>query len=497
MQTFKITKKNISLLNLFSVIADSATIELSEESRLAVVNCRNFLEEQIAKSDRPIYGVNTGFGSLRNKEISRDEIAQLQENLVLSHACGVGAMIPQDIAKVILLLKILNLSLGKSGIRLQTLERLIFFYNNNIIPVIYEQGSLGASGDLAPLAHLSLPLLGEGEVWFEGQVLKSEKVLSKFDLKPIRLEAKEGLAMLNGTQFMSGYGLHMLYRLDHLLPSADVVTAMSIDAFSASLDPFSPEIQEARPHPGQLQTARRITELLEGSAICRELKSDVQDPYSFRCIPQVHGASLDAINYFKRVVETEISSVTDNPMVFPEEGKIISAGNFHGQPLALTLDFVAIGLAELTSISERRIYKLISGQRGLPEFLIEDAGLNSGFMIPQYTAASLVSQNKQLCSPASTDTIDSSNGQEDHVSMGANSALKCLRVLNNYSWVLGIELLCAAQGLDFRRPLKSSESVEQMHSDLRKLVPYIKVDAELHVFMRTARNFLDKNGLVL
>ncbi|HAW51905.1 MAG TPA: histidine ammonia-lyase [Flavobacteriales bacterium] len=487
---FVIDKSLINLDAILDCFSGKSKISLSSVSKKAVVDCRTYLENVIEQSESPIYGVNTGFGSLRNKEISKEQISELQKNLVLSHSCGMGDTVDIEIVRLMMLLKIVNLSLGHSGIRLETIERLIFMYNNGIIPVVYEQGSLGASGDLAPLAHLSLPLIGAGEVWVKGERKKSSDVLKELKLQALVLGAKEGLALLNGTQFMSSYAAYILYKLNDILPKSELVTAASIDAFDASLDPFSPEIQHVRPHNGQKKVAESIRKILNHSPIATSAKQDVQDPYSFRCIPQVHGASLDAIDYVRNVVNTEVSSVTDNPMVFPEEDRVISAGNFHGQPLALALDFLAIALAELASISERRIYKLISGQRDLPPFLISNPGLNSGFMIPQYTAASIVSQNKQLCTPASVDTIDSSNGQEDHVSMGANAALKCKRVLDNYIRVLGIELMNASQALAFRKPLKSSAAVEAFLSRFRKEVPFLEKDAELHVYMHRAQAFL-------
>lgn len=489
---FVIKKSVINLDSILKCFEEKSTISLSDEAKKAVVDCRNYLEDVIDRSDSPIYGVNTGFGSLRNKEISKEQISELQKNLVLSHSCGLGETVNPEIIRLMMLLKVVNLSLGHSGIRLETIERLMFMYNEGIIPIVYEQGSLGASGDLAPLAHLSLPLIGAGEVQYKGERKPTAEVLDHFNLTPLTLGAKEGLALLNGTQFMSSYAAYMLHQLNHLLPLSDLVTCASIDAFDASLDPFLAEIQDVRPHDGQRNIAESIRTILTESQIATAKKEDVQDPYSFRCIPQVHGASLDAIEYVRKVVNTEVSSVTDNPMIFPDSDKVISAGNFHGQPLALALDFLAIALSELASISERRIYKLISGQRGLPAFLIGDPGLNSGFMIPQYTAASIVSQNKQLCTPASVDTIDSSNGQEDHVSMGANSALKCLRVLNNYVRVLGIELLNASQALIFRKPLKSSEEVESLLTDFRKEVPFLEKDSELHLHMRRAEEFLQR-----
>src|SRR5664280_935355 len=411
-----------------------------------------------------------------NKTISKDQLNKLQENLVKSHACGTGPMVREEIVRLMLLLKIHALSLGKSGVQVATIQRLIDFFNEGIIPVIYEQGSLGASGDLAPLAHLVLPLLGMGEVKYKGKISEASVILKKFGWYPVELQSKEGLALLNGTQFMSSYGVYIIAMAERLSASADIASAISLEAYDGRLDPFFECVHDIRPHKGQIDTARAFRKMLEGSQLISHKKAHVQDPYSFRCIPQVHGASKDAINYAKSVVLTEINSVTDNPTIFPEEDLIVSGGNFHGQPLALIFDYLAIALAELGSISERRVYRLIAGQRDLPEFLVANPGLNSGFMIPQYTAASIVSQNKQLCTPSSVDSIPSSNEQEDHVSMGANGATKLLRVAENLERILAIELFTAIQALEFRRPLKSSDLIESVVKSFREIVPFIEDD---------------------
>lgn len=488
---FIITGENVSLETIKGLQKSNEKIALSKNLREAVINCRNFLERHISETKKPIYGVNTGFGSLCDTSISGDQISQLQINLVLSHACGTGDVIPQEISRLILLLKIINLSLGYSGVRIETIDNLIAMYNAGISPVIYEIGSLGASGDLSPLAHLSLPLLHKGEVWYKGERRESAKVMQNNNIDVTELSAKEGLALLNGTQFMSAYASQILNDLHSLFQQSNIIAAASLDAFNCSLDPFRPQIHKVRSHNGQVEIAERITTILKGSEISSGSKPYVQDPYSFRCIPQVHGASLDTYKYVRSVVEKEIQSVTDNPVIFPEEALILSAGNFHGQPLALALDFLAIAISEMASISERRVYKLISGQRGLPPFLTPSPGLHSGFMIPQYTAAAMVSQNKQFCTPSSVDTIDSSNGQEDHVSMGANAALKCLRVLKNYKRVLAIELLNASQALEFRKPLRSSEEVENYFNEYRKIVPFQKKDDEWYKLMRLSEGYID------
>ena len=481
----------LSLETINEIITHHKSIALSEEAKVNIQKCRIYLDTKMASNTAPIYGINTGFGSLCNVKISNENLSQLQENLVKSHACGTGDEVPQEIVKLMLLLKIQSLSYGHSGVQLATVERLIEFYNNAIFPVIYTQGSLGASGDLAPLAHLSLPLIGEGDVNFEGQKTTSKSVLAHFDWQPIILQSKEGLALLNGTQFMSAYGVFVLLKALKYSYLADLIGTISLEGFDGRKDPFNELIHFIRPHKGQIVTANRVNEFLEGSQIIEQPKDHVQDPYSFRCIPQVHGASKDAIEYVKKVFKTEINSVTDNPNVFIESDQIISGGNFHGQPLAISLDFLAIALAELGSISERRTYQLISGLRGLPAFLVENPGLNSGFMIPQYTAASIASQNKQLATPASIDSIVSSNGQEDHVSMGANAATKALKIMENLERILAIELMNASQAIAFRKPLQSSDFIEMFLKAYREEVPLVKEDRILHYDIIKTVDFLN------
>jgi len=481
---------SLSFSDIEKIFRDKLQLSLSAGSRKKIADCRKYLDRKLQHIEAPVYGINTGFGALYNKSISQEDLGTLQKNLVMSHACGAGEEVPQEIVKLMLLLKIQGLSYGHSGVQVETVERLVDFFNNDVLPVVYQQGSLGASGDLAPLAHLSLPLIGEGEVKHSGKKQSSKSVLKKFGWQPIELQSKEGLALLNGTQFMSAYGTWCVMQSFEMARLADVIAATSLDAYDGRIEPFDPLIHHARPHDGQKEVAKHITEILKGSQLIRRKKEHVQDPYSFRCIPQVHGASRDAIHYCAMVMETEINAVTDNPTIFPEEDKIISGGNFHGQPLALALDFLAIALAELGSISERRSYLLISGQRELPPFLVADPGLNSGFMIPQYTAAGIVSQNKQLCTPSSVDSITSSNGQEDHVSMGANAATKAYRVAENLKTILSIELLNAAQALEFRRPLKSSPVIEKLVAGYRKKVSFMKQDRILYKDMQTTRDFL-------
>jgi histidine ammonia-lyase len=489
MNTKIIDNKWISLAEIDTILAENHKIELAPETRAVIQKCRTYLDEKVARSEKLIYGVNTGFGSLCNTAISTEDLEQLQTNLVLSHACGTGEEVPSELVKRMILLKVLGLSHGHSGVQVETVERLVFFFNNNIIPVVYQQGSLGASGDLAPLAHLSLPLLGEGEVYVNGEKIASKLMNEKFNLQPIVLRSKEGLALLNGTQFMSAYASYSVSNGEKLFNQFNQIAAVSLEGYDGRIEPFGVSVNGIRNQKGQIEVASIMRDLLTGSEIAAQEKEHVQDPYSFRCIPQVHGASLDAINYCKEIVEREINAVTDNPTIFPDEDIVVSAGNFHGQPLAISMDFLAIALAELGSISERRVYKLISGTRGLPAFLVANPGLNSGFMIPQYTAASVVSQNKQLCSPASIDTIDSSNGQEDHVSMGANAATKLYRVVQNCYTIQAIELLNATQAFEFRRPLKSSPRVEQIVSEYRKVVPFVEKDKFLQPEIAKSRDF--------
>jgi histidine ammonia-lyase len=489
--THYISSDVLSIEKIQHIISNNLILSLSEEAKINIEKCRVYLDQKMQSNDDPIYGINTGFGSLCNVKISNENLSQLQENLVKSHACGTGEEVPQEIVKILLLLKIQSLSYGYSGVQLLTVERLIDFYNQDVLPVIYTQGSLGSSGDLAPLAHLSLPLLGEGEVWHQSQKKHTKEVLKEFGWEPILLQSKEGLALLNGTQFMSAYGVYILIKSSKFSWLADLIGTISLEGFDGRKEPFNELIHYIRPHKGQIVTAKRVVDFLEGSQIIEQQKEYVQDPYSFRCIPQVHGASKDAIDYAKRVFKTEINSVTDNPNIFRESDQIISGGNFHGQPLALALDFLAIALSELGSISERRTYQLISGARSLPAFLIDNPGLNSGFMIPQYTAASIASQNKQLATPASVDSIVSSNGQEDHVSMGANAATKCLRVMENLERILAIEMMNASQAIEFRRPLQSSEFIEMFLKSYREEVPLVKEDRILHYDIQKSIAFLN------
>lgn len=490
MKIHKISAEHLSIEQIGEIVYGGYKIELSDDAQRRISECRKYLDKKIEESTVPIYGVTTGFGSLCNVSIGSDYLAQLQINLMMSHACGTGDRVPNDIVKIMLLLKIQSLSYGFSGCQLATVNRLIDFFNNDVYPIVYMQGSLGASGDLVPLAHLSLPLVGLGEVEYKGKVLTSVEVLKKFKWQPIQLASKEGLALLNGTQNMGAFAVWSLLQSQRLSKWADNIAAMSLDAYYGLTAPFTDAVHQVRPHKGQIVTAARMRELLEGSEIIEKPKSYVQDPYSFRCIPQVHGTVKDTIEYVRSVVDVEVNSATDNPTVCPDEDLIISAGNFHGEPIAMPMDFLAIALCELANISERRIYKLVSGTRGLPSFLVANPGVNSGFMIPQYTAASIVSLNKTLSTPSSVDSIPSSQGQEDHVSMGANAAIKLYKVVLNTERVLAIELFNAAQALDFRRPLKSSPAVEAIHAAYRKVVPFIVDDEVMYPHIAHSIEFL-------
>lgn len=487
--THQISRAQLSFEDLQSILREEKKIELSQESIQAIEKCRAYLDEKVAKTDKPIYGVNTGFGSLCNHSISEEDLSQLQANLMMSHACGTGDEVPHEIVKLMLLLKVQSLSYGNSGVQLITVQRLVDMYNNDILPIVYQQGSLGASGDLAPLAHLALPLIGIGEVFYDDRVQAASVVLEGMGWEPITLKSKEGLALLNGTQFMSAYGSWAVMKANKISYLADLIGALSLEAFDGRVEPFDELIHFARPHNGQIKTAARIREFLEGSELIEREKEHVQDPYSFRCMPQVHGASKQAIKHVSEVMMTEINSVTDNPNVFVDANKVISGGNFHGQPIAIPMDYLAIALHELGNISERRIYQLVCGLRGLPAYLVAKPGVNSGFMIPQYTAASIVSQSKQLCTPASADSIVSSNGQEDHVSMGANGATKLYKVVENTERVLAIELMNAAQAIEFREE-KTSPFLQMILEAYREEVSFVEDDRYLHKDIAVSIDFL-------
>lgn len=483
-------KAPLTIENITEWLNNRYPIVLSEEGKARINHCREYLDNKVKESDVPIYGVTTGFGSLCNRSISAEQLTTLQENLVKSHACSMGDEVRPDIVRLMLLLKAYALQLGHSGVQVVTVETILELLNRDVLPIVYSLGSLGASGDLAPLANLFLPLIGEGEVRYKGEKRASKEVLDELGIRTVTLKSKEGLALLNGTQFMSSHGVYALIQAKRLAKVADNAAALSLDAYDGLLAPFSDSLQLIRPHAGQLTVARRMRKLLEGSEIAAQPKKQVQDPYSFRCVPQVHGASRDAFDYVTKVVETEINSVTDNPTVFPDEDIVVSGGNFHGQPLAIVYDFFSIALAELGNISERRTAQLILGLRNLPEFLVANPGLNSGLMIPQYAAAAMVSRNKMYCFSASSDSIVSSNGQEDHVSMGANAATKLLFIIENLERIFAIEFVNAAQALEFRRPLKSSATIERLLAAFRKGNPRIEQDVVMYKQLNSACHFV-------
>ncbi|MBR6347243.1 MAG: histidine ammonia-lyase [Bacteroidales bacterium] len=493
----EISHKRLTLDRVKQIIERGERLELSKESEEAVIRCREYLDRKMEDLDKPLYGITTGFGSLYNVTIPKEDLSALQHNLVMSHACGAGDKVRPEIVKLMLLLKVQSLSYGHSGVQLITLRRLMDMFNEDILPIVYQQGSLGASGDLAPLAHMSLPLIGLGEVLYKGCVRPAAEVWAEKGWEPIKLQSKEGLALLNGTQFMSAHAVWSILKSKRLSRWADLIGAMSLDAYDGRIEPFLPQTHRIRPHTGQILTGERFMSILSGSELISRPKEHVQDPYSFRCIPQVHGAVKDNIMYVNSVLENEINSATDNPNIFPEDDMVISAGNFHGEPIAIPMDALSIAMSELASISERRTYQLIHGLRGLPKYLVTEPGLNSGFMIPQYTAASIVSQNKGLCWPASCDSIPSSQGQEDHVSMGSNSATKLVRIVDNVETVLAIELFNAAQALEFRRPARSSELIERVFDAYRAVVPFLKTDTYMHPYMEKSVEFLRREEFIV
>ena len=486
-----ISSERLTLQRVNEIITKKMTIDLSDDAIARIEKCRNYLDNKMETQKEPIYGVTTGFGSLCNISISKEQLSQLQKNLVMSHACGVGDEVPQEVVKLMLLLKVQNFAAGYSGVQLVTAQRLVDCFNNDVLPVVYQQGSLGASGDLCPLANLMLPaVLGMGDVYYKGRKCDVQEVYAEKGWQPIELHSKEGLALLNGTQFMSAYGTWSILKAQRLSKQADMILTLSLDAFDGRIEPFYESLHMVRPHKGQLETAKNVRTFVEGSEIIKRHKEHVQDPYSFRCAPQVHGAAKDTIAYVASVIETEINSTTDNPIVLPDEDMVISGGHFHGEPMAMVLDFLAIAVAELGSISERRTYQLIDAKRGLPSFLVAKPGLNSGFMIPQYAAASIVSQSKQLCTPCSVDSIPSSQNQEDLVSMGGNAATKCYKVMENTERVLAIEIFNAAQALEFRRPLKSSPFIENMVAEYRKVVNFVDIDQIMYKLIHKSVKFL-------
>jgi histidine ammonia-lyase len=497
MAVYQIGSSNLSFETISEILTKHFQLILSAEATQRIAECRQYLDRKIHDQADPIYGITTGFGSLCNRSISTEDLALLQKNLVISHACGIGEPVSEEVVKLMLLLKAHGLAYGKSGVQVVTVQRLLDLFNYNIYPVVRELGSLGASGDLAPLAHLVLPLLGLGDVQHDGKTSASSEIMGKFGLSKVELQSKEGLALLNGTQFMSAHAVIVMLKAMKMMRLSDITGAISLEAYNGRIDPFREEIQQVRPHAGQMETAANIRKILHDSRLLHQAGKAVQDPYSFRCIPQVHGAVKDTVAHAGKVILCEINSVTDNPTLFPEQNLILSGGNFHGEPLAFVLDFLCIAMAELGNIAERRVYRMISGQRGLPEFLIPHPGLNSGFMIPQYAAASVVSQNKQLCTPSSVDSITSSNEQEDHVSMGANAATKALRVARNLERILAVELFVGSQALQFRGIDKTSSYLQKLLTDYRQTVPFVEDDVLMYKYMDKSLEFISSNDFIL
>lgn len=495
MNKFILGQEQLTFQDIETILANNLHVELSTDARDAIQKCRDYLDKKSTDTSKPIYGVTTGFGSLCDRTISQNDLSTLQANLVKSHACSVGDEVEPVIVRLMLLLKAHALSFGYSGVQVKTVERILDFFNNDVLPIVYDKGSLGASGDLAPLANLFLPLIGEGEVRYKGEKRMASEVLNEFGWEPIILMSKEGLALLNGTQFMASNGVYAILRAEKISFRADFISAISLEAYDGLISPFDEKLHLIRPHIGQLETSQNIRKFLAGSEIIAQEKKHVQDPYSFRCIPQVHGATKDTLEYVKSVLLTEINSVTDNPTVFPDDDEVISGGNFHGQPLALVFDFLSIAMAELGNISERRTAQLIFGKRNLPEFLVANPGLNSGYMIPQYAAASLVSQNKMYCHSAASDSIVSSNGQEDHVSMGATAAIKLKKIMDNLDLIFAIELMNAAQALEFRRPLKSSAMIEEYVAKFRKQVPFVEEDIVMYREIQKTVDFIHQTQI--
>ena len=486
----------ITITNLYDDLSNSLQSLRSDSSRVG--NSRKIVDAAI-EDGKTYYGINSGFGALAQKRISKDDLETLQRNLILSHAVGVGAPVPKTVSSLMLQMKIHSLGQGYSGISSDTFHQLLKFDEHKLVPVVPSKGSVGASGDLAPLAHLSLPLIGQGEFWSKNDrsPIPAGVALAENGIEPIVLHPKDGLALINGTQFMAAYGAFVLHRTHRLVKLADILSAMSLEALQGSLKPFDKRIHDIRPHRGQVQVAENIRQLLEGSEILESHRDcgKVQDPYSLRCIPQVHGACRDALDYARKTVEIEINSVTDNPLVF-DDGDILSGGNFHGEPLAISLDTAAIALSEIAGISERRTFLLLEGEDGLPKLLMQNTGINSGFMIPQYTAAALVSENKVLSHPASVDSIPTCLGQEDHVSMGSISAVKLYQVLENVEHVLAVELITATQALDYRLPLKPGRGVYQAHEFIRSKIPHRESDGMFHDDLNLSVTILRNNDFL-
>ncbi|MEI7474933.1 MAG: histidine ammonia-lyase [bacterium] len=498
MKTVYIDGQSLTLEDVELVANRKAKVEINPNSVDKINKSRKFVDDVI-QGDEYVYGINTGFGALSSVIIAKDKLERLQLNLVRSHACGVGDYFEEPSARAIILLRANTLARGFSGIRLTTLEKMFELLNKGVTPAIPKQGSVGASGDLAPLAHLAIVLVGEGKAFYNGKLLSGADALKEAGIEPVVLGAKEGLALTNGTQAMCGTGVLSLLRAEKLAKIADIAAAMSVEAMKCTSSAFDPRIQQLRGHKGQIKTADNLLKLLNNSKIAKshENCNKIQDPYSIRCIPQVHGAARDVFAYVRQTLETEINAVTDNPIIFADDNDVISGGNFHGQPVAFAMDFLGIASSELASISERRIDKLITPNfSGLPAFLTDDFGLNSGLMIVQYAAASLVSENKVLAHPASVDSIPTSLDKEDHVSMGTTAAVKAERILNNVQNVIAIELLAAFQGLSFHEALDPGEGVLEAYRHLENYVPKITED---RVFSYDIKNIYDviSSGTIL
>ena len=494
---FRYGEDFLTIATALGIVRGKVKGKLTAETILRVKANQEVVKNIVSKK-KIVYGINTGFGPLCTSLIDKDETKQLQYNLLMSHSVGVGNFIDKEIAKLMLILKLHALCKGYSGVAVETVERILWHIENDVIPCVPEQGSVGASGDLAPLSHLFLPLIGMGTVTFENDRVPIETVLEKFSLKPVELGPKEGLALINGTQFMAAHGIILLEKMQNCLDHADIIAAMNLEAMMGSVKPFDEELHQLRPHSGGMYVASRMRKLLSHSEIVKSHQKcgRVQDPYSLRCIPQVHGASRNAWLHLKDTILTEINSVTDNPIVFSEE-KTISGGHFHGQPIALPLDYAGLAAAELGNISDRRIYlSMMASTPDLPKLLMEHTGLNSGFMILQYSTAALVSENKSLCFPASADSIPTSLGQEDHVSMGSISARKSLKIVENLEKILAIEMLTAAQGFDFRKPMKSNILLDEMHDLIREHISFADTDRLFYGDIEKAIKLLQSKEII-
>lgn len=506
MQKLSITKdfveidsKSLRIEDVINVSKNNYQVSLSKKVIQKINEGRQVVEKAL-KATTTIYGINTGFGAFCRKVISKNSIKQLQKNLLLSHSVGVDKPFSEEVVRAIMLLRAHTLASGNCGVRLELVQTLLNMLNNGVHPYIPQKGSVGASGDLAPLAHLGLVLIGEGQAFYNGKLLSGKEVMELAKIKLLELEAKEGVALINGTQVMTAIAAQVVFEAEIIMKTADIIAACTIDALKGSDVPFDRRLHELRPHAGQLKSAENVRLLMRNSEIRESHRGcdHVQDAYSMRCVPQVHGASRDTLDYVKKVVEIEINSVTDNPIVFPETNEFLSGGNFHGQPVALVMDYLGIALSEIANISERRIERMVNSKLSehLPPFLVKDEGINSGFMVTQYTAASLVSENKVLAHPASVDSIPTSANQEDHVSMGTISARKAQAILSNVEYVLAIELLCAIQALDFMRDLKAGEGIEIIYKLVREKVSFLDKDRVLHKDICLLKDMISK-GIVL